>query len=162
MEEAVIRPARDDDLEAIKRIAVEAWEPIYDSFRKTAGDELFMTIYSNWREEKTSQIVDHYRSYPETTLVTEYDGQVVGFISFYPFEKRKAGVIGNNAIHPKYQGKGLGTKQYQKALEIFREKGMIYAEVLTGADEAHIPARTAYEKAGFKPVVYCVQYYQKL
>jgi hypothetical protein len=28
MEEAAIRPARDDDLETVKQIAVEAWEPI--------------------------------------------------------------------------------------------------------------------------------------
>ena len=161
MEEAIIRPAQDDDLEIIKQIAVEAWKPIYESCRKMAGDELFTTIHSDWRVEKAGQIARHYRSNPETTLVTECDGQVVGFITYNLFEQRKAGVIGNNAIRPKYQGKGLGTKQYQKVLEIFREKGMIYAEVVTGADMAHAPARTAYERVGFKPVVYSVRYYQK-
>ena len=162
MEEAVIRPARDDDLEVIKQIAVEAWEPIYESFQKTAGDELFATIFSNWRADKAEQIAKHYRSYPETTLVTEYDGQVVGFITYNLFEQDKAGVIGNNAIHPKYQGRGLGTKQYQKVIEIFRERKMIYAQVHTGADEVHAAARAAYEKVGFKPIFYGVLYCQKL
>lgn len=162
MEEAIIRLARDDDLETMKQIAVEAWEPIYKSFRKMTGDELFAIIHSDWRAEKAEQIARHYRSYPETTLVTEYDGQVVGFITYNLFERDKAGVIGNNAILPKYQGRGLGTKQYQRVLEIFREKKMIYAQVLTGADEAHASARAAYEKAGFKPAFYSVLYYQKL
>lgn len=162
MEEVVIRPARDDDLETMKQIAVEAWEPIYESFQKTAGDELFATIHRNWRAEKAEQIARHYKSYPETTLVTEYDRQVVGFITYNLFQKDKAGVIGNNAIHPKCQGRGLGTKQYEKVLEIFREKGMIYAQVHTGADEAHAAARTAYEKVGFRPVSYSVLYCQKL
>jgi len=162
MEEAIIRPARDDDLEIIKQIAVEAWEPIYESFRKMAGEEIFTTIYSDWRAEKAEQIARHYRSNPETTLVTEYDGQVVGFITYNIFQQDKAGVIGNNAILPKYQGRGLGTKQYQKVLEIFRARKMAYAQVQTGADESHAAARSAYEKVGFKPTFYSVLYCQKL
>lgn len=162
MEKSIIRLATDEDLDTISRIAVAAWEPVYESFRKTAGDKLFAIVHPDWRAEKTAQVVGHYRSYPETTLVTEYAGEVVGFITYNLFEHKKAGIIGNNAIHPDYQSRGLGTKQYQKVLDIFRESGMVYAEVLTGADEAHAPARTAYERAGFKPVVYSVRYYQKL
>ena len=158
----MIRSARDNDLEAIEQIAIEAWEPVYQSFRRLIGDELFATIHSNWRTDKVAQIVSHYRSYPETVLVTEYDGQVVGFISYYFFKRRKLGIIGNNAIRPKYQGKGLGTKQYQKVLEIFQKNGMLYAEVITGSDESHAPARAAYEKAEFKPMLYSVTYYRKL
>ncbi len=162
MGEAIIRPASDDDLEIMKRIIVEAWEFAYEFRRKVVGDELFAIMHSDWRTRKAAQIARHYESYPECTLVTEDNDQVVGFITYNLFEQRKAGVIGNNAVHPKYQGRGFGTKQYQRVLEIFREKGMAYAEVRTGADEAYAPARAAYEKAGFKPVFYSVQYCQKL
>lgn len=162
MDEATIRSARDDDLEIMKQIAIEAWEPIYKHIQKMAGDELFRTIHPDWRADKAAQIARHYKGDPETALVTEYRGQVVGFITYALFEHKKAGVICNNAIRPQYQGRGLGTKQYQKVLEIFREKGMVYAEVYTGADEAHAPARTAYQKVGFKPVFHGVQYYQML
>lgn len=162
MEEAIIRPAKEDDLETIKQIAVEAWEPVYQSFRRMMGDELFEGIHGNWRTDKAAQVAGHYRSYPELTLVTEYDGQVVGFITYNLFERKKLGVIGNNAIHPKYQGKGLGTKQYQKVIEIFRENGMLYAQVTTGSDGSHAPARAAYEKVGFEPMIHIAQYYRKL
>jgi ribosomal protein S18 acetylase RimI-like enzyme len=160
--ETTIRLATDDDLETIKGIAIAAWEPIYKHFQEAAGDELFNVIHPDWRREKVDQIVRHYKGNPETVLVTECEGRVVGFITYALFEKSKAGVICNNAIHPEYQGRGFGTKQYQKVLEIFKESGMSYAQVLTGNDEPHAPARTAYEKVGFQSVFYSVLYYKKL
>ena len=162
MEKTIVRPARAGDLGTIKQIAVEAWEPVYQSFRKLMGDELFELVHSNWQTEKMAQIAGDFESYPGCTLVTEYDGQVVGFIAYFLFEDKKRGVIGNNAIRPRYQGKGLGTRQYQRVLEIFREKGMLCAEVVTGLDESHAPARAAYEKVGFEPKLPIIRYYKKL
>ena len=162
MEKITIRPARHGDLETMKQIAVEAWEPVYQSFRRLMGDEVFEVVHGNWQTEKMRQITADFESYPGCTLVTEYDGQVVGFIAYFLFESKKLGVIGNNAIRPKYQGKGLGTRQYQRVLELFREKGMLCAEVVTGLDESHAPARAAYEKAGFKPGLPIIRYYRKL
>jgi ribosomal protein S18 acetylase RimI-like enzyme len=154
MEKVTIRPARDDDLETVKQIAVEAWDTIYQSLRSSMGDELFLAMHSDWRTEKAEQVARHYRNYPETTLV--------GFITYNLFERKKLGIIGNNAIHPKYQGRGLGTKQYLRVLEIFRKNGMLYAEVTTGSDESHARARAAYEKVGFKPVSRSVRYCREL
>jgi hypothetical protein len=45
MEKAIIRPARDDDLETIKQIAVEAWEAVYQYLQKMMGDEVFVDIH---------------------------------------------------------------------------------------------------------------------
>lgn len=162
MDQAIIRPAKDNDLEKIMKIAVAAWEPIYASFRKLAGDEIFEGIHSQWRKEKADQVSNHYKHYPETTLVTEYHDEVIGFITYNLFLPKKLGVIGNNAIKPEFQSRGFGTKQYEKVLEIFKENGMIFAEVTTGLDEAHAPARTAYEKVGFKQGIPSVRYYRKL
>ena len=109
MDEATIRSARDDDLETMKQIAVEAWEPVYESiqeaFRKAAGNEIFKIIHPDWRAEKAAQVAGHYQGDPETAFVTEYGGEIVGFITYALFEHRKTGVICNNAIRPKYQGR---------------------------------------------------------
>ena len=162
MEKTVIRPARDDDLETIKQIAVTAWETVYQSFQELTGDEIFQAVYGNWRVDKAGQVERHYKAYPECTLVTEHDGQIVGFITYNLFHSKKLGIIGNNAIHPKHQNKGLGTEQYMKVLDIFRKSGMLYAGVTTGSDESHASARTAYEKVGFEPTIRTVRYYRKL
>jgi len=39
---------------------------------------------------------------------------------------------------------------------------MLYAKVQTGLDEAHAPARRAYERAGFKTRLESVAYYMDL
>ena len=162
MQRTIVRPARDDDLETMKSIAVEAWEAVFQSFQELTGDEIFAAVYGDWRTDKAKQVENHYKHFPECALVTEYDGQIVGFITYNLFERKKLGIIGNNAILPKYQGRGLGTKQYQKVLEIFSESGMLYAGVTTGSDKSHASARAAYEKVGFKPMIRTVRYYRKL
>ena len=62
---------------------------------------------------------------------------------------RKFGNITNNALDPHCGEKGVGQEMYQAVLERFRAEGMKAATVQTGLDEAHAPARRAYERAGF-------------
>jgi len=46
-------------------------------------------------------------------------------------------------------------------LEQMRAQGMNYAEVSTGGDSLHVPARHAYEKVGFVPLP-LFRYYKTL
>jgi len=39
---------------------------------------------------------------------------------------------------------------------------MVYAKVGTQLDDAHIPARAAYEKLGFRPITHRIIYCMKL
>ncbi len=159
---ARMRHARGDDVEAMREIAIKAWEPIYEGYRKAMGDELFTVLHKDWRKRKADAVQRHFELHPEWTLVTEKEGKVVGFITFSLDQEKKIGEIGNNAIHPQHQGRGLGTAQYRRVLSIFREEGMTYASVETGLDEAHAPARAAYEKVGFKKTIPGAVYYLKL
>lgn len=43
-----------------------------------------------------------------------------------------------------------------------KNEGMIYATVSTGLDDAHTPARRAYEKADFDKALENVRYYKEL
>jgi len=161
-EEPKIRPARESDMEQVRRIAVEAWRPIFEQFRKTYGDEFFFNKYPDWEEHKGSRVVGQFKRDPSCMLVTECAGRVVGFITFYLQEDVKIGVIGNNAVHPDFQGRGVGSRQYREVLELFRKKGMKFATVHTGLDPSHAPARAAYEKVGFKQGHPSVEYFLKL
>lgn len=157
-----IREFRESDLDAICAIAVKAWEPIYETFRKESCDELFYLMYPDWKAEKAGQIRNKANSRPDQLLVTEYDGKIVGFTSYQINEEKMIGEISNNAIHPDYQGLGIGKMQHNKLLEIFSSKNMKFAIVTTGLDEAHAKARASYEKAGFKPMRSSITYFQKL
>jgi GNAT superfamily N-acetyltransferase len=59
------------------------------------------------------------------------------------------GEIGLNAVDPAHVGHGVGTAMYDFALARMKEAGMRVATVSTGGDPSHMPARRAYEKAGF-------------
>jgi ribosomal protein S18 acetylase RimI-like enzyme len=86
----------------------------------------------------------------------------VGFATFWIHAERRIGEIANNAVDPDFQGRGLAQQMYRAVLERFRREGLLYAKVQTGLDEAHAPARRAYERAGFDIRHETVTYYQKL
>ena len=157
-----IRPVRPEDVDAICDIAVRAWEPIFAEFRRRMGDEMFEAKHSGWREEKARQVRSHAENHPDWVIVTELDGQVVGFLTFVIKEQQSFGEIGNNAVDPGHQGRGLGVTQCERALELFREAGVKYAEVWTGLDPSHVPARAMYEKVGFGQTWPAVTYMREL
>jgi GNAT superfamily N-acetyltransferase len=65
------------------------------------------------------------------------------------------------AVHPDYQNDGIGTELNIAALQKMKAAGMRLAVVGTGGDEGHAPARSSYEKAGYRPLP-LVRYYQDL
>ncbi len=159
---ASIRQATVNDVEGMQEIAVLAWKPIYGLRENLMGQELFNTVFPDWRAEKSSQVSSHFKRHPQWTIVIEEGGEVLGFLTYSLDEKKRIGEIGNNAVHPDHQRRGLGEKMYLEALRRFRDSGMVYAKVETGLDDAHTPARRAYEKVGFKQVDRSVQYFARL
>ena len=95
-------------------------------------------------------------------LVAELDGAVVGVVSFRLDRRRLIGTIGNNGVDPRFQGRGIGSRMYAHALDLFRQAGMRFAEVTTGLGDEAAPARRAYEKVGFRPLTRSVRYFQEL
>ncbi|MCD6360122.1 MAG: GNAT family N-acetyltransferase [Armatimonadetes bacterium] len=162
MSEPVIRPMREDDVPAVRRIAKAAWTPIYAYFRKEMGEDLYLREYpGDALERKADNVENFFRSHPEWMFVTELDGEVVAFCT-YTLNDSGVGEIGNNAVAPEAQGDGIGTRQYRECLRRMREAGMKYAKVHTGLDPAHAPARRGYEKVGFRQVRPHVEYYMEL
>ncbi len=160
--EFTIRPARPEDAQRCGDIAVLAWRPVYASFREMLGDALFCHRCAAWEDDKRTQVEWHVREHPELAIVTEAEGEIVGFLTYRLFPDKKEGEIGNNAVDPAYQGHGIGRRQCEYALRLFAEAGMVCATVFTGLDEAHAPARAMYEKAGFDKSTPHIRYYKRL
>lgn len=157
-----IRPACDADMDAVCDIALRAWVRVFDSFLNLLGEEVYAGLHSNWQEGKEGQIRRHYASHPDWAFVAESQGQVVGFLTYAIQQHRYLGIIGNNAVDPDFQGRGIATRMYEHVLERFRQSGLRYAQVHTGLDEGHAPARRAYEKAGFGKPCPEVTYHMEL
>jgi GNAT superfamily N-acetyltransferase len=157
-----IRPYRENDIDTIIQLSLLAWEPVFQSFEKVLGPKIFRIIYPDWQKSQAEGVAGVCRdSEKYTTLVSEVDGNVVGFLSYELNHEEKSGEVMLLAVHPDYQNGGIGTALNNTALEEMKAAGMRLAVVGTGGDEGHAPARRSYEKAGYTPLP-LVRYYKYL
>jgi ribosomal protein S18 acetylase RimI-like enzyme len=163
LSDLLIRDAKPSEVKRLVEIALAAWEPIYAWYRQTLGDEIFLTAFPDWHSAKGGQIRAAFSSGSRAMIaVAEIDGEVAGFITFYANDGPSVGRIGNNAVDPRYQNRGIATRLYQHVFARLKEMGMRVVRVTTGGDPSHAPARRAYEKAGFSLRVPHVEYYREL
>ena len=158
----VIRTVRPEEVETITQIAVAAWEPIYAHAREVLGERIFSLRSPNWQAEKARQVRNACHDDRMRVLVAEWDGEIAGFVTYCPRRTEQMAVIGNNAVHPDYQGRGIATRMYERVLEDLRAEGVAFVMVTTGGDPAHAPARRAYEKVGFDRALPSIDYYMEL
>jgi len=155
-----IRPAAATDLPRIREVIVE-------SFDGVTGHQRLEQRYGpiggrSWQEWKASEVETSFRRRSDTWLVAEVGEAIVGVVSYRLDHQRHIGHIGNNGVDPRFQGRGIGTRMYERVLEIFRDAGMRFAEVTTGLGDDASPARRAYEKVGFHPLTTSVRYFREL
>jgi ribosomal protein S18 acetylase RimI-like enzyme len=156
------------DVVRVVEIALAAWESIYEARRQRMGNALFDAIHPDWRAEKARQVRSGCTASSSALLAVAevHSGkgiatEVVGFVTCYVPENG-IGEIGNNAVHPDWQGRSIAPVMYRHVCDRLRERGVRFVRVQTGGDPAHAPARRAYEKAGFGICLPKVDYYQEL
>ncbi|MCJ7737598.1 MAG: GNAT family N-acetyltransferase [Anaerolineae bacterium] len=157
-----IRPVCDDDVDALVRLSLLAWIPVFGSFKQILGPEIYAIIYPDWRTSQREAVETVCRDGEKTVVyVAELDGTVVGFLAYELQIKDKTGEVQLLAVHPEFQNLGIGTELNAFALKKMKASGMKMAVVGTGGDPSHAPARRSYEKAGYTALP-LVRYYKDL
>ena len=163
---ALLREARAEDLPAIDALTIEGYAPIQASYVSMLGEETHEAVRHRpeltWEQRKCAQNRDLFDEHPEQVWVLDHEGDVFGYVTFWLFPAQSYGHIDNNAVVPSEAGKGWATFMYRHVLERFRALGLRFAHVDTGLDDAHAPARRAYEAVGFDRQVPVVEYWQDL
>jgi len=155
-----IRAFVDKDLEEIVQLSLLAWEPVFSSFKQILGPKVYPFLYPDWRKSQKEGVETTCKDKEKVNvLVAELDEKVVGFLAYEL--KGETGEVLLLAVHPEYQNQGIGTELNIVALEKRKAAGMKMAEVGTGGDEGHAPARRSYEKAGYTSLP-LVRYYKDL
>ena len=156
-----IRSLSEQDIDDLVQLALLAWAPIFASFARVLGPEIYPILYPDWKKSQGEGVESTCKTDRMDVWVAEVDGVAVGFIAYELRDKDKTGEVQLLAVHPEYQNDGIGTALNVFALQKMREAGMRLAVVGTGGEESHAPARRSYEKAGYTPLP-LVRYYQKL
>lgn len=153
-----IRRYRESDLAAVEEITRAAWKGvILAELLENRHGELGGRPAIEWKVEQVSRTC---REKPDAFFVAEVDGRVAGYASFSVDLRRSIGEVGNNAVHPDFQGRGIGGAMNRHILDHFRELGLKFAQVTTL--EHDLPAQHVYLKNGFRELVRSIHYSMEL
>ena len=145
-----IRELADDDLEAVVAFSLRAWEPVFASLQEVLGEEIFLRLHPDWRKGQADTVRSICTNEERDAFVAIVDARPVGFVAvaLNAFHERM-GVIEIIGVDPDYQGRGIGARLTESAVDHLRRRGMDIAVVETGGDPGHAPARALYDETGF-------------
>lgn len=134
-----IRPATENDREAIRELARETWHATYDELDADTIDE----TVDDWYADDFAATL----SVPGTAaLVAEDDGDVVGFA--HGVVEGEAGNVLRTYVHPDRQREGIGTALHERLradLEDFNMNRMRAIDLASNEG-----GRAFYEQLGFE------------
>jgi GNAT superfamily N-acetyltransferase len=165
-----IEPYAPCHLDAVIRLSLQAWTPVFDSIQKAMNADVYQAFYpDHWRVSQQKAVEDVCTAEDTTVWVARVcdrpennnPGSTVGFVAVKLHPEDSMGEIYMVAVDPEFQGHGIGSRLIEFALNWMKDAGMSIAMVETGGDPGHAPARHTYEKAGFElfPVA---RYFKKL
>jgi ribosomal protein S18 acetylase RimI-like enzyme len=153
-----VRPARSADIPRILDITRDAFRDFSMAYlqqqffgQKLGGNE--------WWEYKLRDIEKFCRSEMLHAIVAEADGKVVGYATYTVDSEREIGAIGNNAVDPGYQRRGIGTALQSEIDRRMREEGLTSFQVSTLGHDIH--AQRIYERLGYSRLAEMYHYVRK-
>lgn len=150
-----IREFRNDDLERLQAITVEAFEPV--SIDRNIENQVGGPINGrDWRWRKAKHIALDAEREPEGIFVADSDGNVVGYITTWHDLECGIGNIPNLAVSAEQRGQGVGKKLIEHALEHFRSLGLKYARIETL--EQNEVGQSLYPSYGFREIAKQIHY----
>lgn len=124
-----IRLYQSSDLDELKRMTIEGFEGI--AIDQNVERALGAMSPHDWRWRKARHVDEDIAANPEGVFVAEEDGKVLGYISTRIDREAGKGRIPNLAVDKTEQGRGIGRKLIEHALDYFRREGMAFAMIET-------------------------------
>lgn len=156
-----IEPYDPHQLDAVIRLALRAWTPVFDSLQKVMDLDVYLEFYPDWRVSQKKAVADVCTAEDTHVWVAIEAGSTVGFVAVKLHSENRMGEIYMVAVDPDFQGQGIGSALMEFALSWMKDAGMSVAMVETGGDPGHAPARRTYEKLGFG-LLPIARYFKKL
>lgn len=168
--EVRIEPYNAHYLDAVIRLSLRAWTPVFESLQNAMNADVYRAFYrDHWRVSQQKAVEDVCAAEDTNVWVARvFDqpevndaGSTLGFVAVKLHSEDSMGEIYMVAVDPDFQGQGIGTALTKFALSWLKDAGMSVAMVETGGDPGHAPARHTYEKLGFG-LLPIARYFKKL
>lgn len=162
MVEMRIEPYDAQQLDAVIRLSLRAWAPVFDSIQKAMDLDVYQSFYPDGWRASQQEAVEGVCTAEDTNVWVAVDaGSTVGFVALKLDSESRMGEIYMVAVDPDFQGRGIGSALTEFAVTWMKDAGMSVAMVETGGDPGHAAARRTYEKAGFG-LLPIARYFKKL
>ena len=149
-------------LDAVIRLSLRAWTPVFDSIQKAMDIDVYNSFYPDgWRVSQQKAVEEVCAAADTEVWVAIDSGSTVGFVAVKLHSENSMGEIYMVAVDPDYQRRGIGAALLEFTLDWMKIAGMSVAMVETGGDPGHAPARCTYEKLGFG-LLPIARYFKKL
>ncbi|MDR0529662.1 MAG: GNAT family N-acetyltransferase [Zoogloeaceae bacterium] len=136
-----LRPATQDDLPALARLARETWLAAYTGIVPDAQIEYMLA--QRYNLEALSEILAAPDKWLELAF---WEERLAGFALSEPYDAR-ARKLDRLYIHPDWQRRGVGGALVRQAAERARNLG--YSELILSVNKRNEQAQRAYRKYGF-------------
>ena len=143
-----IRPFAPSDVDAVVRLALDAWQPVFSSLEEVLDAEVYREFYPDWKVSQRNAVVAACAAGAHA-WVADIDDRVAGFIVVRLLPDH-LGEIHMIAVAPEFQRRGVGRGLTMFALDWMSSQGATVAMVETGGDPGHAPARKLYEACGLR------------
>ena len=97
-----------------------------------------------------------YENYPETFIVAEINGFIVGYVAGFQ-ASTGVGRIFSLAVHPLYQRRGIGSSLLTEIIHLFKETTI--TEIILEVRWSNVRAKKFYERHGFFKYGIAEKYY---
>jgi ribosomal protein S18 acetylase RimI-like enzyme len=156
-----IQPFDDLELDAVVRLSLRAWAPVFESIERAMDPDVFREQHPDWRVTQRKAVESVCADADVHVWVAREGSQTVGFVALKLHTEDRMGEIYMIAVDPDFQRRGIATALTHHSLAWLKQAGMTTVMVETGGDPGHAPARRTYESAGFRlfPVA---KYFKKL
>lgn len=158
----VIEPYDDSRREAVVRLSLRAWEPVFESLRQAMLPAVYRAFYrDDWRAAQRRAVEAVCADEATSVWVAMEESKVAGFIALKLHPDDRMGEIYMIAVDPDFQRRGVAGALMNHAADWFKKAGMSIMMAETGEDPGHGPARRAYESAGFTALL-AARYFKSL
>jgi len=150
-----IRPLEVDDYPATADLLIETFGPFFRGYAlPLLGEQVFRHQHGRWEQDYRGELpaLRAPDSGRFAAIAHPADGSITGLVSWRFGPNPQHGEIYLLAVSQHHRRQHIGRCLCEYAIDHMRLGGVEVAEISTGGDPFHAPARALYEELGFTQV----------